>query len=141
MAPRPDSAGTTPIQEGRGNSSSGIIEAWRYKADMARWRVVEFFLGKSGDLANTTKLHRAMRSGLYAMHQSGFDSGPLIALLDEASRLSPDENGQSRKQALQLMEESPIVIPGVGSSYREPEQTGRVEHLKRAVMGEPKGGA
>ena len=135
MPPRPDSPGGAVIRE-----SGGIIEAWRYKADMARWKIVEFFLGKSGDLANTTRLHRAMRSGLFAMHRSGFDSGPLITLLDEASRLSPDENGQSRKQAIQIMEESPIIIPGVGSTHHEPEETGRVEHLKRAVFSEPKGG-
>jgi hypothetical protein len=107
---------------------------------MAKWKLAELFFGKSGDLANTTKLHRAMRSGLYSMHKSGFDSGPLIALLDEASRLSPDDNGQSRKQILQLMEDSPVIIPGVGSSYREPEETGRIEHVKRAIFGDPKGG-
>jgi hypothetical protein len=107
---------------------------------MARWKTIEFFLGKSGDLANTTKLHRAMRSGLKAMHDSGFDSGPLIVLLDEASRLSPDENGQSRKQALQIMEDAPVIIPGVGSTYRDQEPPGRIEHLKRAIFGEPKGG-
>lgn len=136
MPPRPDSPGGNEASGG----SSRIIEAWRYKADMARWKTIEFFLGKSGDLANTTKLHRAMRSGLKAMHDSGFDSGPLIVLLDEASRLSPDENGQSRKQALQIMEDAPVIIPGVGSTYRDQEPPGRIEHLKRAIFGEPKGG-
>lgn len=136
MPARPDSPGGGEVS----GPQSRTIEAWRYKADMARWKAVEFFFGKSGDLANTTKLHRAMRSGLKTMHESGMDCGPLIVLLDEVSRLSPDENGQSRKQALQIMEDTPVIIPGVGSTYRDQEQLGRIDHLKRAIFGEPRGG-
>jgi hypothetical protein len=119
-----------------------VLEAWRYKADLARFRVVEMFLDRSGDLANTTDVHRIMRSGLIGMQESGFDAGPMLALLDEGSRLSPDKDGKSRKEVLQLLEESPIIIPGIGATglHAPIEEIGRFEHLKRMVLGNPAGG-
>jgi hypothetical protein len=121
------------------NRTGGFLEAWRYKADMARSKAVEIFLNRSGDLANTTEVHRALRSGFYAMHEAGLDCSPLITLLDEASRLSPDKDGKSRKEALQLLEESPLIIPGVGATgiHAPDEEVGRAGHLKRAIFGNP----
>jgi len=121
-----------------GQQQTGTLQAWQFKADMARQKNIEFFMGKSGDLANTTDVHRALRSGLHAMRESGFACGPLISLLDEASRLSPDAQERSRKEALQLLEESPIIIPGVGSTgIRPTEELGRIGHFKRAIFGNP----
>jgi hypothetical protein len=136
MPPRPVSP-TTDTQQIR---SGGVIEAWKFKADMARSRAVEIFLNRSGDLANTNDVHRALRSGFYAMHEAGLDCGPLITLLDEASRLSPDKEGKSRKEALQLLEESPLIIPGVGATgiHAPEEEVGRLQHLKRSILGNPK---
>jgi hypothetical protein len=120
----------------------GTLQAWQFKADMARSKSIDFFMRHSGDLAHTTEIHRALRSGLFAMQESGFDCGPLLTLLDEASRLSPDQEGKSRKEILQLLEESPLIIPGVGATgIRQPDEIGRIEHAKRMIFGEPKGGS
>ena len=136
MAARPVSPTVENPQVGTGN----IIEVSKYRADMARMKSIELFLNRSGDLANTNDIHRALRSGLYAMHESGLDCSPLITLLDEASRLSPDTEGKSRKEALQLLEESPLIIPGVGATgiHAPEEELGRIGHLKRTIFGEPK---
>jgi hypothetical protein len=122
-------------------SAGGIaIEVSRYKADMARQKNIEYFLAKSGDLANTEPIHRALRAGCVALHAGGLDCSPIIAVLDEASRLSPDQDGKSRKEGLQLLEDSPVIIPGVGASGLRPvEEVGRIEHLKRMVFGNPSG--
>ena len=137
MAARPVSPTAETPQQTR---TAGIVEAWRYKADMARSKAVEVFLNRSGDLANTTEVHRALRSSFYAMHQAGLDCSPMIKLLDEVSRLSPDKEGKSRKEALQLLEESPVIIPGVGATglHSTEDVVGRFGHLKRAIFGEPK---
>ena len=124
-----------------GQQQTGILQAWKFKADMARQKNIELFMEKSGDLANTTDVHRALRSGLHSMREFGFACGPLISLLDEASRLSPDGEGKSRKEALQLLEESPLIIPGVGSTgIRQTEELGRLGHFKRAIFGNPQEG-
>ncbi len=134
MAARPASPSAEPQKTG-----GGVLQAWQLKADLARFKVIERFLDKSGDLANTTDIHRTLRSGLIGMQESGFDCGPMIALLDEASRLSPDKEGKSRKEALQLLEESPIIIPGIGATglHGPTEEVGRIEHLKRVFLGNP----
>jgi hypothetical protein len=105
---------TTPVKEVQGPVGSGI-EPWRYKSDMAREKNKEYFLKHSGDLSNTNDTHRALRSGLHAMHAAGLDCGYGITLLDEKSRLQPDKDGASRTEAMQLMEEGAVIIPGVGS--------------------------
>lgn len=135
MAARPAS----PSSAGEPQKAEGNLKAWQFKADLARIEVIERFLDKSGDLANTTDVHRALRSGLMGMDESGFDCGPMVALLDEASRLSPDKDGKSRKEALQLLEESPIIIPGIGATglHGPTEEIGRIEHLKRVFLGNP----
>lgn len=135
MAGRPIS----PTVENPQLSPGGVIEVAKYRADMARMKAIELFLNRSGDLANTTEVHRALRSGLFSMHEAGLDCRPLITLLDEASRISPDKDGKSRKEALQLLEESPLIIPGVGATGIHPpeEELGRLGHLKRTIMGNP----
>jgi len=116
------------------------IEAWRYKSDMAREKNKEYFLRHSGDLSNTNDVHRAMRSGLHAMRKVGFDCKAVIDLLDEKSRLQPDKDGESRKEAMQLMEEGAVIIPGVGSfgGHTPEPEPGWFERQKRRVFGEPK---
>ena len=113
--PRP---ATTEIQVSSGNE----INVARYKAEMAREENKKYFLQHSGDLSNTNDVHRAMRSVLHAMHEAGMDCGSGIILLDEKSRLDPDKNGTSRKEAMQLLEEGAVIIPGVGSfGMHQPE--------------------
>jgi hypothetical protein len=138
MAARP----LTPAAPGEIHTGLSVpgIEAWRYKSDMYREKNKEYFLKHSGDLSNTNDVHRAMRSGLLAMHNKGLNCKSVIDLLDEKSRLQPDKDGESRKEAMQLMEEGAVIIPGVGSfGGRAPElEPGWFTRQWRKVWGEPK---
>lgn len=127
---------TTEIQVNSGNE----INVARYKAEMARESNKRYFLEHSGDLANTTEIHRLMRPVLYAMHDGGLDCGLGLTLLDETSRLSPDKDGVSRKEAMQLMEEGAVIIPGVGTfGGRQPEpEPSWFQRQKQRIFGGPK---
>jgi hypothetical protein len=111
------------------------------RADMAREKNIETFLGKSGSLAETSDEFQVTRSGLGAIQDYGIDISPILDVFDTVEVMSPDKRRLSRKEALQLLAPAPIIIPGVGTLPAVPKEViGRFEHAKRMVFGEPAGG-
>jgi|GEM_PF-4118939 hypothetical protein len=108
---------------------------------MARQKNIEGILNKSGHLSDVSEIHMSLRSEFETLQQFGIDVSPYLCAMDTLEKMSPDKRRLSKKEALQLVQDTPVLIPSVGTLPMIPhEDIGRIAHMKRAIFGEPRKG-
>lgn len=96
-----------------GNGGNQDRSTWN--ADLAHDKNVKEFMRHSGEFAITTNEFQALHGLMDGYIALGFNLSPVIKVFDSYERRTPDRNGGSRRDGLQLLTpKSNIIVPGLG---------------------------
>lgn len=87
-----------------------------WNADLAHDKNVKEFMRKSGEFAITGNDFQALHGELDGLCALGLNMDPIRTVFDSYERRTPDRNGGSRRDGLQLLTpKSNIIVPGLGN--------------------------
>jgi hypothetical protein len=88
-------------------------EPWEYEAELAKYRAIDDFLKRSGDLSDTTDTFKGFEAKWQAINQTmGYNCAIRLACYRNFRRISPDRNRMSRNEAVRLLTQPRIVVHG-----------------------------
>jgi len=96
-----------PIKTGMGR------EPWEYEAELAKYRAIDDFLKRSGDLSDTTDTFKGFEAKWTSLNSTlGYNCAIRLALYRNFRRTSPDRDRKSRNEAVRLLTQPRIVVHG-----------------------------
>ena len=128
---RPESSTLTTLKK-----SGKEREPWELQDRLGRNKLIDWVLqNRSGRMANTTRDFRSYNSIQVGVTALGFDNHAERILLNDNADNSGDEQGKNKLQAIQLLEEKNILVPGGAGLYPGEEAPQGIIARIKAVFG------
>jgi hypothetical protein len=105
--------------------------------DLAHDKNLKEFMAHSGELAVTNNEFHAFYGIFEGLKKAGFDTTVLVNTFDGYQRLTPDLDGGSRRDILQLLAQPKLLVPGVGSfnPQEQEDKKGILTRIKEKLTG------
>jgi len=90
---------------------------------LGRNRNIELVLKNMSGMAGNTTIEFHDTYAIYRGYQSlGIDVSAELTILEQKARISGDEGGKNKLQVVQLLEDKPVLFPGAGTMFSQPEE-------------------
>jgi hypothetical protein len=132
---RPDTISSAKLNRPKPHDPAELNER------LGRNKNIEHVLKEMSGMGGNTPIEFHDTYAIYkGLESLGLDVSAEITILEQKARISGDEGGKNKLQAVQLLEDKPVLFPGAGTMYPTPEPTpGLIERGWNAITGKRSG--